>query len=915
MNIVVKVPSIPQGIQDPIVSKYLLSNKSTMDSVILDLNRWARDIANLADTGIIHLASAKILVGNNLGLAAPVDMSSEATINNSGQVTLANSAVIGKVLTGYTVGSGSISATDSILSAFNKLGYDKHVAVTLDSLTGITLTGQALSYTTGYALPTTAKQGNWDSAYGWGNHAGLYLPIASTPWTALGYITGIAYTNNGSALASSAQLDLSVVGLILTSDMNGVHLDAVTGHSVPTTQDVADGVTAYGLRHSHNQLSDLDTTGAPTFTGLTINTLPFGVAGIVVNSAGGVFGTVLESSLSVSHAATADNATNAGYATNAGTASNSNNLNGHAEADLSVSHASTATNAVAAGNWVVTGGTIDDISAEFTIDGSSNLAVAANAVGAAKLHALAANIVFGRITAGAGVVEELTAANLKTICAYYSGVTDNIVGNSFGAASNGYVAKFQHTADVDYTLTMPVALAGATGYMLSSTDAGVLSWIAPLTLSGLGGQPALNGTGFVKASGTTISYDNSTYYKSGDSPSFATTILLTGANPYFSLTDSSYPAESYLLQPVSQQLWIRTTSDSGATYRNTIKISNTAPTDTLVFAATTGAATFASTITSTGLTVNGALTTTLNIKSQVTGDAVERIHIRGNGDIYWGAGSGAVDTNLYRSAANMLKTDDSMTIATDLTIGRASGNRTFTLISGGATNIAFTASVGTGHLYYGLGGVHLFEIAPNDVSMLSVGLSGVVINETGGANYDFRVEGDTDANLFFVDAGADLLGIGTGAPESKVQIGAIYNGDFVDATILNRTKLTVTCLTNACASNVNAAAEPALILHRGGDNGVTYPLFAEFRLSRWLTGSASQPFPQLDICLNTATSSIANTRPILSLRDNGSIILPISRTPASSTDTGTVGEICWDANYIYVCTATDYWERTAIAHW
>lgn len=34
------------------------------------------------------------------------------------------------------------------------------------------------------------------------------------------------------------------------------------------------------------------------------------------------------------------------------------------------------------------------------------------------------------------------------------------------------------------------------------------------TLSGLGGQPALNGTGFVKISGTTISYDNSNYLTS-----------------------------------------------------------------------------------------------------------------------------------------------------------------------------------------------------------------------------------------------------------------------------------------------------------------------------------------------------------------------------------------------------------------
>ncbi len=40
-----------------------------------------------------------------------------------------------------------------------------------------------------------------------------------------------------------------------------------------------------------------------------------------------------------------------------------------------------------------------------------------------------------------------------------------------------------------------------------------------------------------------------------------------------------------------------------------------------------------------------------------------------------------------------------------------------------------------------------------------------------------------------------------------------------------------------------------------------------------------------------------------------------AKTPASASDTGTAGEICWDANYIYVCTATDTWKRTAIATW
>jgi len=40
-----------------------------------------------------------------------------------------------------------------------------------------------------------------------------------------------------------------------------------------------------------------------------------------------------------------------------------------------------------------------------------------------------------------------------------------------------------------------------------------------------------------------------------------------------------------------------------------------------------------------------------------------------------------------------------------------------------------------------------------------------------------------------------------------------------------------------------------------------------------------------------------------------------AKTPASATATGTTGEIAWDANYIYVCTATDTWKRTAMSTW
>jgi hypothetical protein len=52
------------------------------------------------------------------------------------------------------------------------------------------------------------------------------------------------------------------------------------------------------------------------------------------------------------------------------------------------------------------------------------------------------------------------------------------------------------------------------------------------------------------------------------------------------------------------------------------------------------------------------------------------------------------------------------------------------------------------------------------------------------------------------------------------------------------------------------------------------------------------------------------------LQVNGDRIrVATAKTPASATATGTAGEVCWDADYIYVCTATDTWKRTAISTW
>lgn len=53
--------------------------------------------------------------------------------------------------------------------------------------------------------------------------------------------------------------------------------------------------------------------------------------------------------------------------------------------------------------------------------------------------------------------------------------------------------------------------------------------------------------------------------------------------------------------------------------------------------------------------------------------------------------------------------------------------------------------------------------------------SAAVFNESG-ADVDFRIEGDTEQNLFFVDASTDRIGIGTATPSERLHIVTNVNG-------------------------------------------------------------------------------------------------------------------------------------------
>lgn len=65
----------------------------------------------------------------------------------------------------------------------------------------------------------------------------------------------------------------------------------------------------------------------------------------------------------------------------------------------------------------------------------------------------------------------------------------------------------------------------------------------------------------------------------------------------------------------------------------------------------------------------GDRTTALVLRAKVDGDSQDRYNVDDAGKHQWGAGSGVVDTNLYRSAANVLASDDAMLAVLGFQIG------------------------------------------------------------------------------------------------------------------------------------------------------------------------------------------------------------------------------------------------------
>ena len=267
-------------------------------------NTLARNAISSTATGLTYTGSTGVL-SLTPGYAIPTTASTTVWNNKQNAITTGTTAQ-------YLRGDLSLATFPTTLSAFS----NDSSFITLNSLsssaTGLSYnsgTG-AFSLTAGYNIPLTASTTNWNTAYGWGNHATAgYLSTSTASSTYLSLATWFGTTTDGlregstnkyfsNTLARSA-FSSTATGLTYTSGTGVFSLAA--GYTIPLSASttvwdnkqnaITTGTTAQYLRGDLS-LATFPTT-LSTFTNdsnfITRSSLSSSAAGLSYSTSTGVF--------------------------------------------------------------------------------------------------------------------------------------------------------------------------------------------------------------------------------------------------------------------------------------------------------------------------------------------------------------------------------------------------------------------------------------------------------------------------------------------------------------------------------------------------------------------------------------------------------------------------------------------------
>lgn len=180
------------------------------------------------------------------------------------------------------------------------------------------------------------------------------------------------------------------------------------------------------------------------------------------------------------------------------------------------------------------------------------------------------------------------------------------------------------------------------------------------------------------------------------------------------------------------------------------------------------------------------------------------------------------------------------------------------------------------------------------------------------------------------DSGTETSGINVGGVtyESTFKISDI-NGSNYAQTILHRHSTTLEPLIVGARSNSNDATHAAVAagmglfsIYAAGWAGTNYKLFGGMSFAADNSGTISETSSPGKWTLYLSPDGGVTLAAVITARNDKSVMfggnrigIASAKTPSSATDTGALGEICWDSSYVYVCIAENTWKRTAIATW